>query len=317
MISKNTETFETILNSLIKYSKWIVIVAIILILLSGVVVVQNDEAAVVLRFGKIMGQGEDQIKGPGLHFTFPYIVDEVIKVPVGKVQEQSIVTHYGEGSWISSDIPNSGYILTGDQNIILIKVIAKYRIDDPVQYALYYNEIPQIIDGVISGELNQIVSNMNVDSVLTSGKSEIVSALTRDGQRQFNEIGVGIKITNIELTDVVPPSETVKFFNGVNTAAVEKETRIQQAKQYQSAAIPEAEAKSSTLIKKAQIDQSNLVSIANSEASEFNGLYQQYVTNPKAIMNGAFRVRVAAAMQKMGATIVIPEDGTPPKLFLP
>lgn len=60
MKSKNTETFETILNSLIKYSKWIVIVILILILLSGVVVVQNDEAAVVLRFGKIMGQGDDQ-----------------------------------------------------------------------------------------------------------------------------------------------------------------------------------------------------------------------------------------------------------------
>ncbi|MDX9889200.1 MAG: hypothetical protein RBS51_08085 [Anaerovoracaceae bacterium] len=59
------------------------------------------------------------------------------------------------------------------------------------------------------------------------------------------------------------------------------------------------------------------MSIANSEVSEFNGLYQQYITNPKAIMNGAFRLRVAAAMQKMGATIVVPEDGTPPKLFLP
>lgn len=132
MENKNTETFETILNSLIKYSKWIVIVALILILLSGVVVVQNDESAVVLRFGKVMGEGEGQIKGPGLHFTFPYIIDEVIKVPVGKVQEQTIVTHYGEGSWISSDIPSSGYILTGDQNIILINVKAKYRIDDPV-----------------------------------------------------------------------------------------------------------------------------------------------------------------------------------------
>jgi membrane protease subunit HflK len=62
--------------------KIIMVVLIVLFLVSGFRTISHDEQAFVLRFGKIRGQGEDRILGPGLKMLWPYPIHEIIKVPV-------------------------------------------------------------------------------------------------------------------------------------------------------------------------------------------------------------------------------------------
>ncbi|MBR2876067.1 MAG: hypothetical protein IKC01_02915, partial [Clostridia bacterium] len=83
MKNKSIEVFETIMLSVMKYFKWVVVASVALIVLTGVYKVDSNEVAIVLRFGRLVGTtASEQIKNPGLHFAFPYIIDEVIKVPV-------------------------------------------------------------------------------------------------------------------------------------------------------------------------------------------------------------------------------------------
>ncbi len=64
--------------------KVIMIVLIVAFLASGFRTVGPDERALVLRFGKIQGIGDDAILGPGPHWVFPYPIDEMVKIPVEK-----------------------------------------------------------------------------------------------------------------------------------------------------------------------------------------------------------------------------------------
>jgi len=64
--------------------KVIIVILIVLFLVSGFRTVSHDEQALILRFGKIRGQGEDRLVGPGLKWVLPYPVDEIIKIPVQK-----------------------------------------------------------------------------------------------------------------------------------------------------------------------------------------------------------------------------------------
>jgi len=64
--------------------KIIMIVLVIVFLASGFRTVGSDEQAIVLRFGKIRGVGEERLLGPGLHWVFPYPIDEIVKIPVTK-----------------------------------------------------------------------------------------------------------------------------------------------------------------------------------------------------------------------------------------
>jgi membrane protease subunit HflK len=62
--------------------KIIMIVLVIAFLASGIKTVGPDEQALVLRFGKIQGIGEERLLGPGLHWILPYPIDEMVKIPV-------------------------------------------------------------------------------------------------------------------------------------------------------------------------------------------------------------------------------------------
>jgi len=64
--------------------KVIMVVLVIVFLASGFKTVGPDEKALVLRFGKIRGIGEERVLGPGLHWVFPYPVDEIVRIPVEK-----------------------------------------------------------------------------------------------------------------------------------------------------------------------------------------------------------------------------------------
>ncbi len=64
--------------------KVIMVVLVVLFLASGFKTVGSDEQALVLRFGKIRGEREDRILTPGLHWVFPYPIDEIVRIPVEK-----------------------------------------------------------------------------------------------------------------------------------------------------------------------------------------------------------------------------------------
>jgi len=143
--------------------KIIMIVLVIVFLASGLKAVGPDEQALVLRFGKIRGVGEERLLGPGPHWVFPYPIDEIIKIPTAKKINLPINSFWyyqepqellPEGPIPITRIPQKldplkdGYCIirseeqaqttfssTGsDYNIIHCKWQLTYKIDDPERF---------------------------------------------------------------------------------------------------------------------------------------------------------------------------------------
>jgi membrane protease subunit HflK len=319
MNSGNFQAFSQILQYIIKYFKWIVIFACVLMALSGIYRVQGNEAAVVLRFGKLTGKTpEKQIKMPGLHFALPFFVDEVIKIPVHTIHERDIATHFvSVNGSIDKDVEKNGYLITGDNNVVLINVKIKYQIKDPVQYILSASDPGKTLDGAVSGEMTSAITHMDIDSVLSSGRAELSIILLENSQLIIDELKLGILITNVELTGIMPPQETLSYFEAVRDAAVIKQTRIQQARERSSVQILNAQAEAKSAKQTAIANQNAKLIRARDEMAEFYGLYGQYERNPQIIMAGTFRQRAAAVFAKTGASIVVPGNSEAPIIVLP
>jgi len=184
--------------------KVIMLVLVVIFLASGFRTVGSDEQAIVLRFGKIRGVGEERLLGPGLHWVFPYPVDEIVKIPVQKKVNlpidsfwyyQSASELLGSGSRRKDRVPEKlnpvtdGYcitrsekqdqILTGtaagsDYNIIHCKWQLTYKIDDPERFFRnVYVDMEKIPAGqnytdVISKNINRPLEYMFADAVVTS-----------------------------------------------------------------------------------------------------------------------------------------------------
>lgn len=311
------ERLESAVSTVVRYFGRIVAAALVLIALTGVYKVDSSEVAVVLRFGRLTGATQaEQIKEPGLHFAFPYIIDEVIKIPVQKVQETTVKTHYTKDTK-SENVKNVGYVITGDSNLVQIKAVVKYKITDPVAYALRIADIEATVDGIVSGEMTAAAASMTVDEILTSKRNETVQTLIKNIQELFDGLKLGLTLTNIELPAVSAPAETTDAFESVISASVKKQTLIQEANDYTASRIPQAEAEAQSLVSSAKTDSSARQTTANEEVAVFNGLYAQYKASPEVVMNSTFRLRVAEALKKTGATVVIPDGGNTTKVILP
>ena len=322
MNSKSFDAFTQIIQFIIKYFKLVVFFAVVLIVFSGIYRVESYEVAIVLRFGRLLGDtSEEQIKTPGLHFSLPFFVDEVIKIPVKTVLEYEVNTHYLGGSNRSGpiviDIEKNGYLLTGDNNIVLIRVMVKYRIDNAALYTLYSCDAGSVIDGVVSGEFTRLIAHTNIDYVLTSGKTGLSSVIMQSSQKILDGLKTGITIINIELTEVTPPNETIASFQAVTNATVNKASRIQKANENASTIKLKAQADARALKQNAISVQNDRLTTARNEMAEFKGLFDQYIKNPQIIVIGTFRQRVNAVLAKAGSSVIIPEHGEPPILILP
>ena len=302
--NKKSAVFADILSSLSKYFLIAVVVMILAICLSGVRFVRSGNVALILRFGNLLGNTyEEQVHEPGLLLAFPYIIDEVVMVPTGSVIEQKVTTHYTED--YMKDSKSKGYVITGDQNIAVIDACVKYKITDPVAYALCVSDIEAIINGSVSNAMVEMAAGMSVDDILTSEKKAYANGTKKLAQEKLDIANAGITINNIELTKVSMPKEVVSIYEEVNASNVKASTLLEDAKNYRDTMIPEAESKANKLISDANTENAKEVSAANQALVEFWGVLEEYKTNKSVVKARIYNEKITEAISKIGEVKVV------------
>ena len=308
-MKKNT-VFEDILSTLTRYFVILVAIVVVLICLSGVRIVKSGEVAVVLRFGKLVGNTyEEQVHDPGLFFAFPYIIDEVITVPVGSVKELTVTTHYTEGEMLNSE--QRGYVITGDQNIAVISASVKYNITDAVSYALHVKDADRIINAAVSGAMVKSAAHRAVDGILTSEKEAYATEVRAMAQQTLDEIGTGITLSNLELTKVSMPEEVRETYENVNAATVQAATLAEKALQYRDSLMPYAESMRTSLISNAYSRQSTAIAEAEQYLAEFRGVLAEYEANPgslEAIKTRIYTQKMMEMLARIKKVYLVPDD---------
>ena len=305
--------FTDVLSSLTKYFLIAVIIMVAVICFSGVRFVKSGNVALILRFGNLVGDTPaEQIHEPGLLLAFPYIIDEVVIVPTGSVIEQKVTTHYTEGKM--KDLRSNGYVITGDQNIVVISATVKYVIEDPVAYALGVNDIESVVNASVSNAMVESAAGMSVDHILTSGKNEYSQNTVRVAQEKLDIANAGIKISNIELTKVSMPQEVVSIYNKVNETVVYASTLEEEALNYRDTTIPLAESKANEYVSAANQENSESVAKANQALAEFWGVLEEYKANREVVKARIYNEKITEIISKIG-TVKVVQDGDS-KIFI-
>lgn len=303
--------FAEVLSSVTKYLRILVIIVIVGIFLSGIRVVDSGNVALILRFGKLVGDTpEEQVHEAGLLLAFPYIIDEVIMVPVSNVMEQTVTTHYTENGYTSE----GGYVLTGDQNVALLAASVKYNVSDPVAYALNVKDIPAMINGCVSTAMLSEAATMDVDDLLTAGKDTFTANVIRKAGQKLEEAGVGVTLATVELTTVSMPGEVKDIFDGVNAAAVYAATALENARNYYESLIPYTESVTNQLVALENTNHTEAVAAANLAMSEFWGLLDEFEANPQVVKTRVFNEKVTKLLDTIGQIRVVQDEES--KIFL-
>ena len=256
--------------------KTILAVLLALVVISAVgtcwYTVDDKEQAVVTTFGKVT-----DVVDAGIHFKLPLGIQQAYKVSTNVYQKIELGYTSGSSDFNSSE----STMITGDYNIVNVDFFVEYKISDPVQYLFSSDEPELILRNLIQSQVRNVVGSSSVDAVLTDGKENIQMQVKELVTGILQDYDIGLTLVDVKIQDAEPPTaEVIEAFKAVETAKQQAETVINDAKAYQNAQIPDAQAKADKLIQNAEYLKQKRINEAVEQVAMFNAMYEEYEQNP-------------------------------------
>ena len=234
--------------------------------------VDDKQQAVVTTFGKVT-----DVTDAGVHFKLPFGIQNVKKVDVNVYQKIEL----GYSSNGGSVNKNESAMITGDYNIVNVDFFVEYKISDPVQYLYSSNDPELILRNLIQSQVRNVVGSSTVDAVLTDGKENIQMQVKELVSTILEEYDIGLSLVDVKIQDAEPPTvEVVEAFKAVETAKQKAETVINDAKAYQNAQLPKAQAEADKKIQNAEYLKQKRINEAVQQVAMFEAMYAEYAQNP-------------------------------------
>ncbi len=263
-----------------KKGKIIAIAVAALVVLIGIFTsfytVDDKQQAVVTTFGKVT-----DITDAGLHFKLPFGIQKAQKVNVNVYQkiELGYLTQE-DGSVVAQ--PGESTMITGDYNIVNVDFFVEYKISNPERYLYSSNSPEMILRNLIQSQVRNVVGSTSVDAVLTDGKENIQMQVKELVTEILAEYDIGLTLVDVRIQDSEPPTqEVIEAFKAVETAKQQAETVVNDAKAYQNAQLPEAEAKADKLLQNAEYLRQKRINEATQKVAMFDAMYAEYAQNPE------------------------------------
>lgn len=281
LFKEQTEKVKKIGKDYGKYLPFAIMGLLLFLGLQGAVYsIGPDEVGVIQRFGKYIRTTE-----PGLHAKIPFGVEKVTPVKVKKIFKEEFgfrTTLAGVRSvYAPREFPEESLMLTGDLNILDVRWIVQYRVNDPVKLLFSTKNPVGNVRDMSEVVMRRLVGNYTVDEVLTTKREEIGSEAQIKLQDLIDKYNTGIAIVTVKLLDVNPPDRVKPAFNEVNQAKQERERMINEAWEAYNKAIPRAKGEALRTISQAEgysIDKENR---AKGEAERFIATWEEYKNAPE------------------------------------
>lgn len=227
--------------------------------LTGFYQVDQQERAVVLRFGKFY-----ETVQPGLEWN-PSIIDEVIKVNTTKVRSASF----------------REIMLTQDENIVEVNLSVQYIIDDSEKFVLRVRDPERSLQHATQSALRHVVGGTGMDLVLTQGREQIGIEVKQRLQEYLDIYETGIRVSTVNVDDSQPPSQVQAAFDDVIKAREDEERVKNEAQAYANGIIPEARGQAQRQFEEAGAYKEQVIASADGEADRFVKLLGEYNKAPE------------------------------------
>ncbi|MEP5570001.1 MAG: FtsH protease activity modulator HflK [Halioglobus sp.] len=227
--------------------------------LMGFYQIDQQERAVVLRFGKYL----DTVQ-PGLQWN-PPLIDEVIKVNTTKVRAASL----------------REIMLTQDENIVEVRLSVQYVINDPKKFVLQVRDPERSLQHAAQSALRHVVGGNSMDLVLTEGRAKIGLDVDDRLQEYLDMYETGILVSKVNVDESKPPTQVQEAFDDVIKAREDEERVKNEAQAYANAVVPEARGSAQRQIEEANAYMEEVIANAEGEADRFNKLLNEYEKAPQ------------------------------------
>lgn len=216
-------------------------------------------------------------------------------------------------------------VITKDNVTMRIDTIVYFRITDPKMFCYGVENPMMAIENLTATTLRNIIGDLELDETLTS--RETINTQMRSSLDIATDPW-GIKITRVELKNIIPPAEIQNAMErqmkaererreAVTRAEGEKTASITIAEGKKMSAILEAEAEKEAAVLKAEAVKEKMIREAQGQAEAIRMVQQAHAEGIKMIKaaevnDGYLKLRSLEAMEKVAdgkaTKIIVPSD---------
>lgn len=264
-------------------------------LFNAIYIVDEQEQAVVLRFGKY-----HETVGPGLNIYFPPF-DRKFQANVTRERSYS----------------KQGQMLTEDENIIEVPLTVQYKISDLQAFVLNVEDPEASLQHATDSAVRHVVGSTAMDQVLTEGREAMAGEVKDRLQRFLDNYGTGIIVTQVNLQSAAAPREVQEAFDDVIRAREDEQREKNQAESYANGVIPEARGQAQRMLEEASGYRDAVISRAQGEADRFSKLVAEYRKAPEVTRERLYLETMQELMSSTSKVLVTGEQGQNNLLYLP
>jgi regulator of protease activity HflC (stomatin/prohibitin superfamily) len=219
-----------------------IVLVVFVFLANAIKVVPEYQRLVVFRLGRCIGD-----KGPGLVLLIPFI-DRPVKVDL---REQV------------REIPHQTSI-TKDNAPISIDFLWYYKVLQPTDSILQVGNFELAAQGMATTTLRSVIGGILLDGVLS--EREHINNMLRTRLDEVTERW-GVKVTNVEIREIIPPREVQEAMNRQLTAERTRRAVVTESTGTREAAINVADGEKQSAILRAEGEKQAAILKAEGEKS--------------------------------------------------
>ncbi len=291
----------------------IAIAAAVLIVagLDSFYILSENEMAVLTTFGS-----PSSVTTSGLKFKLPFIQKvykmskEIKGMPIGYSPSYESSAGSGQIAEEAVSVPEESEMITKDFNFVNVDFYIEYQIVDPIKAYVNSENNISILKNLAQSYIRDTVGSYGVDEVITTGKSEIQARVKSLLSERLEAEDIGLGIYNVTIQDAEPPTEEVSnAFKAVEDAKQGMDTKINEARKYQSQQLPAANARADKATRDAEAYRQQRVSEAEGQAARFNDMYEEYIKYPLITKKRMFYETMEDILPRL-KVIINGSDGT-------
>jgi membrane protease subunit HflK len=272
-------------------------------LVTALYLVPTDQQAVVTRFGAVV---EPRVL-PGIHIALPWPIDRATKLKVRQLQRLEVGGELTD-SVVGRANPLTSQFLTGDQNIIQLRVVVQYSVGVPVDYLFQHENVAGSVKAAVESALAARIARRPVDAVLTTEKLAIQDEVRAAAQRMLNDNRSGVDLSTINIESVAPPAEAADAFRDVASARADSARIVSESQGYANDLIPKARGEAQQLLESAEAYKQRKINEAQGDASRFRQVADEYA-KASAVNGHRLYVEAMEAVLPKIKKIIVDKNG--------